>query len=99
MKDRPVARLVAERLGADAAHRLVVLRRRLWRRRALRLAGPWLAAGLLAGAGVQLAARSTPLELAPLLFVFVAGAAAIGWAIHAWLRRPSLLEAARRADA
>ncbi|HEX2222090.1 MAG TPA: hypothetical protein VHK06_06150 [Candidatus Limnocylindria bacterium] len=98
MSERALLSAVEARLGRDVASRLRALRRRLWLRRAVRAGAVWLPAGLLAAALVQLVARSMPLEAAPALHAGVALASVAGWAAHALLRRPGLVEAARRAD-
>ena len=99
MTDRSLATAVRERLGAEALKRLHGLRRRLWLRRSMRSATFALAGALIGAALVQLLARSTPLELAPLAMAAAAGLAFLGWTIDSWRRRPSLTETARRADA
>ncbi|MEO6295468.1 MAG: hypothetical protein ABIP01_00110 [Candidatus Limnocylindria bacterium] len=98
MTDRLVADAVAARLGSDAIGRLRSLRRRLWWRRAVR-SGLLIAAGTtLLIALVQLIARAFPLEATPWVQVGVIGFALIGWVVDAMRRRPSLIDAARRAD-
>ena len=49
-------------------------------------------------AAVQLLARAFPLEAAPWIQAGVGGLALVVWLVDAWRRRPSLVEAARRAD-
>ena len=99
MTERELLGRVRERLGADAAGRLTSLRRRLWSRRGARAAVVAVVAGLAGAVVVQLVARTFPLEAAPLLLLGVALAAFGGWAVYSWRARPSLLAAARRADA
>jgi hypothetical protein len=98
MTDRIVATTVRERLGADALTRLRRLRRRLWWRRAVRSGLLILAAAILGVALVQLLARAFPLEAAPWIQAGVCGVAAVAWVVDAARRRPSLVDAARRAD-
>ena len=98
MTDRSVAVAVAERLGPDALARLRRLRRRLWWRRAVRSGLLVIAAAVLAVAAIQLLARAFPLEVAPWIQAGVGGIALVVWLVDAWRRRPSLVEAARRAD-
>ncbi|MBA3587773.1 MAG: hypothetical protein H0W41_09070, partial [Chloroflexi bacterium] len=98
MTDRRIAEIVNERLGTDALKRLRHLRRRLWWRRAVR-SGLIIAAGaVLIVAMVQLVARAFPLESAPWIQAGVGGLAVLAWVADALRRRPSLVEAARRAD-
>ena len=99
MNDRTLSRAVAEQLGGDALRRLRALRRRLWLRRSLHSATIAAAAAAVGLALVQLAARTVALEAAPWLMVGVGTLAAAGWAVASWMRRPSLTEAARGADA
>ncbi len=98
MTDRLVAAAVGVRLGADALARLRRLRRRLWWRRAVR-SGLLIVAGVVLGiALVQLLARAFPIEAAPWVQAGVAGLGLVAWMIDAVRRRPSLVDAARRAD-
>nr|MBA2632798.1 hypothetical protein [Chloroflexota bacterium] len=98
MTDRLVAAAVRERLGTDALARLHRLRRRLWWRRAVRSGLLIVAAAILGVALVQLLARAFPLEAAPWIQAGVGGAALVAWIIDTARRRPSLVDAARRAD-
>lgn len=98
MTDRLVADAVAARLGSDAIGRLRSLRRRLWWRRAVRSGLLIAAAATLVMALVQLVARAFPLEAARTVQVGVVGFALVGWLVDALRRRPSLVDAARRAD-
>ncbi|MDQ3689542.1 MAG: hypothetical protein M3406_05815, partial [Chloroflexota bacterium] len=98
MTDRRTSEIVTERLGTDALKRLRQLRRRLWWRRAVR-SGLLIAAGaVLVVAMVQLVARAFPLEAAPWIQAGIGGLAVLAWVADALRRRPSLVEAARRAD-
>lgn len=98
MSDRLVAAAVRERLGADSLVRLHRLRRRLWWRRAVR-SGLLVVAGVVLGVAiVQLVARAFPLGAAPWIQAGVAGLGLLGWVVDAGRRRPSLVDAARRAD-
>jgi hypothetical protein len=98
MTDRSLDDAVTARLGADALGRLSTLRRRLWWRRAF-ASGLLIAAGaIVAAALVQLASRAFPFEAAPLVQLSVAMIALAAWAVAAMRQRPSLVEAARRAD-
>ena len=98
MSERPVADAVRESLGADSLKRLNGLRRRLWWRRALRSALIVAAVSLIVVAVVQLVARALPFEYAPWVQLSVVGLGVLAWAVDAARRRPSLVEAARRAD-
>lgn len=98
MTDRSVARAVASRMGTDALARLRQLRRRLWWRRAVRSAFVVAAGTLLVIAGVQLLARAFPIERALLIQAAIIGAALVAWLVVAARQRPSLVDAARRAD-
>jgi hypothetical protein len=98
MTDRSLDDAITARLGADALGRLSTLRRRLWWRRAF-ASGLLIAAGaIVAAALVQLASRTFPFEAAPLVQLSVAMIALGAWAVAAMRQRPSLVEAARRAD-
>ena len=99
MTDRALAALIADRLGADALRRIRSLRRRLWLRRSVRVAGIALATALGGITLVQLAARTVALEFAPWLMAAVAAVAIVAWAVVSWRSRPSLTDAARGADA
>ncbi|MEX0626138.1 MAG: hypothetical protein WD402_06310, partial [Chloroflexota bacterium] len=99
MTDRSLAARIADRLGSDALRRLRSLRRRLWLRRSVRVAGIALAAALGGIALVQLVARTVALEIAPWLMAAVAAVALVAWAVVSWRLRPSLTDAARGADA
>src|SRR5918996_1000983 len=83
MSARTVSAAVDRRLGPGTLARLRSLRRRLWWRRAVR-------AGMLA-----IAATVLGVALVQLLAV---GLGAMAWAIRSIRSRPSLVEAARRAD-
>ena len=98
MTERPVAAAIAERLGPDALARLRRLRRRLWWRRAVRSGLLIIAGAVLAVATVQLLSRAFPLEVAPWIQAGIGGLALATWLVDAVRRRPSLVEAARRAD-
>ena len=98
MTDRSLDEAVTARLGADALGRLSTLRRRLWWRRALASGLLIAAAAIVAAALVQLASRAFPFEAAPLVQLSVAVIALTAWAVAAMRQRPSLVEAARRAD-
>ncbi|MGH2418141.1 MAG: hypothetical protein ACRDFY_07385, partial [Candidatus Limnocylindria bacterium] len=98
MSDRTVAAAIRERLGADAIVRLRRLRRRLWWRRAVRSGLLIVAAVVLALAVVQLLARAFPLEAAPWIQLGVAGVGLVAWIADGLRRRPTIVEAARRAD-
>nr|MBA2263268.1 hypothetical protein [Chloroflexota bacterium] len=97
MTDR-LADDVAARLGSDTLGRLRSLRRRLWWRRAVRSGLLVAAAATLLIALVQLVARAFPLEAARPVQLGVIAFALIAWAVDATRRRPSLVDAARRAD-
>ena len=98
MSDRTVSDAVARRLGPDAIARLRSLRRRLWWRRAARAGIMVLAATVLCVALVQLLSRAFPFEFALYVQLGVVGVGALAWAILSFRARPSLVEAARRAD-
>ena len=98
MSERVVAEAVRARLGTDALARLQGLRRRLWWRRAVRIGIVALAAATVGVALVQLVARAVPLEVARWVQAAVVAMAVLGWAAAVVRRRPSLVEAARRAD-
>jgi hypothetical protein len=99
MTDRTVAAAIAARLGPDALARLRSLRRRLWLRRSLRVAAIAAAAAIAGLAAIQLVARTVALEIAPWLMGAVVVFAVAAWAAISWRRRPSLVDAARGADA
>ena len=98
MSDRTVSEAVARRLGPDAIGRLRSLRRRLWWRRAVRAGILVLAATVLCVALVQLLSRAFPFEFAPYVQIGVVGVGALAWTVMVIRSRPSLVEAARRAD-
>ena len=98
MSRRQADELAATRLGADARQRLDGLRRRLWWRRAVRSGLLVLAIALVAVALVQLLARAFPIEQARWIQAGILGVAAAAWAVDTGRRRPSLTDAARRAD-
>src|SRR5918996_612582 len=98
MSARTVSAAVARRLGPDTLARLRSLRGRLWWRRAVRAGMLAIAATVLGVALVQLLARAFPFEHAPFVQLGVVGLGALAWAIQSIRLRPSLVEAARRAD-
>ena len=98
MSDRTVAAAVERRLGSDALGRLRSLRRRLWWRRAVRAGVLALAAAVLGIALVQLVARAFPFEYAVFVQLGVVGIAVLAWTVEVVRSRPTLVEAARRAD-
>ena len=99
MTDSRVSALVRDGLGPDSIARLRTLRGRLWRRRALLLATPVAAVGLAIAALTLLVGRSVAIEPLPLLLGGIAVVTVLAWLAASWLRRPSLAETARRADA
>src|SRR5688572_5170604 len=98
MSDRLVGQTVLRRMGPDAIARLRSLRRRLWWRRAVRAGVLSLAGTVLAVALVQLVARAFPFEVAPAFQLGAAGLGAVVWAVLVFRARPTLVDAARRAD-
>src|SRR5918996_247484 len=98
MSARTVSAAVARRLGPDTLARLRSLRGRLWWRRAVRAGMLAIAATVLGVALVQLLARAFPFEHALFVQLGVVGLGALAWAIQSIRLRPSLVEAARRAD-
>ena len=96
--ERQLLAEVRARMGADAARRLRRLRLRLWLRRAIRGAVVAAAAALGAVALVQLVARSVALEAAPLIDLAIAAIALVAWLAWCGVRRPTLVDTARRAD-
>ena len=98
MHDRIVDRAVAERIGPDALARLRRLRRRLWWRRSVRSGLVAAAIAVLAIALVQLISRVFPIEATRPIQAGVVGLAVLAWLVDSWRRRPSIVDAARRAD-
>ena len=98
MSDRTVATAVARRLGTDTLGRLRSLRRRLWWRRAVRAASsPWRRR-CWASPSCSSLARAFPFEYALVVQLGVVGLGVLAWTIQTLRSRPSLVEAARRAD-
>ncbi|MDQ2674573.1 MAG: hypothetical protein M3Y40_07945, partial [Chloroflexota bacterium] len=98
MIERQLTDALRHRLGTDAISRLRTLRRRLWMRRAVRSGLAVLAAVAVGVAFVQLLARAFPLELAPLIQGALIAAGLLAWIGIAVRQRPSIVDAARRAD-
>ena len=98
MSDRLVAQTVLRRMGPDAIARLRSLRRRLWWRRAVRAGVLSLAGTVIAVALIQLVARAFPFEAARIFQLGAAGLGAVAWAVLVFRSRPTIVDAARRAD-